>query len=164
MIRFFILRLVVLFGLIAQTTHAAIIINEIMYHPSSENSGEEWIELYNNAASPVSLTGWKLTSGVSFTFASSFIPANGYLVVAANSAAFSAKYPGVTNFVAGWTGNLSNRGNKITLTDNVGVNHDEVKYADDGDWADRYQDNPADLGHRGWNWSSQADGLGKTST
>jgi len=158
----FILRLFVIFGLVVPSARALVIINEIMYHPSSENPAEEWIELYNDGASAVSLTGWKFTSGVTYTFPSSSIPAGGYLVVAANAAAFTAKYPGVSNYVAGWTGKLSNSANKITLTNNVSVVQDEVKYSDDGDWADRYQDNPPDLGHRGWYWKSDADGYGKS--
>jgi hypothetical protein len=35
-----------------------VIINEIMYHASSQNVGDEWVELYDKGASPVNLTGW----------------------------------------------------------------------------------------------------------
>ena len=52
---------------------ASIVINEIMYHHHSvflatgtTPNAEEWVELYNRTASPVSLTGWKLRSGASF--------------------------------------------------------------------------------------------------
>ena len=98
---------------------ADVVISEIMYHPSSENPAEEYIELYNSGVAPVTLTGWQFTSGVTFTFPASSIPAGGYLVVAANSSAFAAKYPAVTNFVAGWTGQLSNSSNTITLRDSL---------------------------------------------
>ncbi|MGH7946764.1 MAG: lamin tail domain-containing protein, partial [Opitutaceae bacterium] len=138
-----------------------VVINEIMYHPSSERTTEEYIELHNTGASPVTLGGWAFTRGVSFTFPSVSIPAGGYLVVAADRAAFVAKYPAVTNFVAGWTGRLSNSANSIVLTDNRGVKIDEVDYADDGDWAVRERDD-LDGGHRGWRWRSQADGYGKS--
>ena len=114
---------------LAAFARADVLINEIMYHPSSENPAQEYIELYNSGAAPVTLTGWKFTNGVSFTFPVSSIAAGGYLAVAANSAAFTAKYPGVTNYVAGWTGQLSNSSNKITLTDPLLVKVDEVVLA-----------------------------------
>src|SRR5262245_14992276 len=65
---------------IAQT----VVINEIMYHPLQPVSGPEpvqfeYIELYNNASTNVSLAGWSFTKGVSFTFpAGASIPAGGY--------------------------------------------------------------------------------------
>ncbi|MEO7317738.1 MAG: lamin tail domain-containing protein, partial [Chthoniobacteraceae bacterium] len=151
-----------LFLTLSAAARADVLINEIMYHPSSENPAEEYIELYNSGAVPVALGGWKITSGVTFTFPAVSIPAGGYLVVASNQAAFTAKYSAVTNFVAGWTGQLSNSSNTITLRDLLLVKVDEVNYSDDGDWGQRERDNPADFGHRGWGWNSDADGLGKS--
>src|SRR5262245_53598566 len=109
-----------------------VVINEIMYHPASELESEEYIELCNTGAVAVNVSGWQFTSVVNFTIpaATPSIPAGGFLVVAANAAAFSAKYPTVTNFVAGWTGALSNSANSIELKDNLGVKIDEVDYAD----------------------------------
>ncbi len=152
----------VLLAFAALPGHAAIVINEIMYHPSSELVTEEYIEIYNTGTAPVILTGWKFTNGVAFTFPNVSIAAGGYLVVAANQAAFMSKYPGVTNYVAGWIGQLSNSGNRIELDDNLGAKIDEVSYADDGDWAVRKKETVADYGHKGWFWDSAADGLGKS--
>src|SRR3954471_976267 len=95
-----------------------VVVSEIMYHPQSENSAQEYLELYNPGATAVDLSGWQITSGVAFTFpAGSTIGAGGYLVVAANPAAFHALYPAVTNYIpsVGWIGQLSNSSNKITL-------------------------------------------------
>ena len=83
------------------TSRADVVINELMYHPSSENPAEEYIELFNNGAAAVDVSGWQFTSGVAFTIPPTpSIAPGGYLVVAANAAAFSAKYPGVTNVVS----------------------------------------------------------------
>src|SRR4030095_1062852 len=144
-------------------TRADIVINEIMYHPASELETEEYIELRNTGAVAVNVSGWQFTSGVQYTVpaATPSIPAGGFLVVAANAAAFTAKYPTVTNFVAGWTGQLSNSGNRIPLDAAFGTKRDEVAYADDGDWSVRDRDDP-DYGHRGWRWRSPADGFGKS--
>ena len=140
---------------------ADVVINEIMYHPSSERTTEEFIELHNTGPAPVNLEGWKLTSGVSFTFPNVSLPAGGYLVVAADRTAFAAKYPTVSNLVAGWSGQLSNAANTVVLADSRGVQVDMVDYADDGDWAARERDD-SDSGYRGWRWRSQADGHGRS--
>ena len=79
--------------LLTASASADVVINEIMYHPQSELTTEEYIEFYNTGASPVDVSGWKITSGVQFTFpASTSISAGGYLVVAANGPVFHAKY------------------------------------------------------------------------
>jgi hypothetical protein len=62
-----------------------IVINEIMYHPISENSDDEYLELYNRGGVAVNLGGWRFTDGISFRFPSNtMIAAGGYLVVARN--------------------------------------------------------------------------------
>jgi hypothetical protein len=42
--------------------------NEIMYHPISENNLEEYIELFNAGTNTVNLAGWRFVTGVRFTF------------------------------------------------------------------------------------------------
>ena len=44
-----------------------VVINEILYHPQSENPLEEFIELYNRGTNAVNLSGWRFAGGVSFT-------------------------------------------------------------------------------------------------
>lgn len=141
--------------------HIPIVINEIMYHPSSENSLEEFIELHNQGATVVNLAGWKFSSGVGFTFPNVSIPGGGYLAVAANVSAFRAKYPAVSNVVGGWTGMLSNSREDLDLDDASGQRVDRVEYADEGDWAVR-QRGRNDRGYRGWRWFAEHDGLGKS--
>ena len=67
-----------------------IVINEIMYNPSSDNQDEEYIELYNTSGLPETLyvdveqEAWKFTDGISFTFptgpAAVTIQPGGYLM------------------------------------------------------------------------------------
>jgi hypothetical protein len=45
-----------------------VVINELMYHPITENDDDQYIELFNRSGSPVNLSGWTLGDGVSFTF------------------------------------------------------------------------------------------------
>jgi hypothetical protein len=141
-------------------------ISEIMYHPphpasEAEDTRLEWVELFNGTAEPVNVGGWKLADAVDYVLPVVVLEAGGRLVVAADVNAFSARYPGVTNVVGGWTGWLSNSGERLALLDNLGVEIDAVTYADEGDWAVR-ELGPVDSGHRGWEWSDEADGGGKS--
>ncbi len=151
---------------------ADVVIDEIMYHPATENTAEEYIELYNSGAAPVDLSGWKFTSGVRYTVpAGTAIGAGAYLVVTANPATFHAKYPAVGNYIAssGWQtvvvglaqpngGILSNSADHIVLVNAAGAAMNDVRYADDGDWGVLRKDYFSDVNHRGWNWDSAADG------
>jgi hypothetical protein len=103
----------------------------------------------------VNLTGWSLTRGVNFTLPNVTLPAGGYLVVAANVPAFSAKYPGVANVVGGWTGRLGNSYESVELEDAQGQRIALVNYADQGEWGVRTEIS-------GWDWTSAADGLGSS--
>jgi hypothetical protein len=132
-----------------------------MYHPASERNEEEYLELVNRDLHPVSLAGWTLGGGVSFAFPAVQLEPGAYLVVAADLAAFSRKYPEVTNVVGGWRGVLSNTDEEIALRDATGTVVNRVHYADEGDWAVR-QRGPLDNGSRGWQWWAAHDGLGSS--
>jgi hypothetical protein len=117
-----------------------VVMSEIMYHPAPEMPEDvryEWIELHNKDTVPVNLNGWQLTKGVNYTFTNASIPAGGYLVVAANVAAFRTQYPSVTNVVGDWVGRLSNNGDDIHLRNALGDLIENVAYASQGDWATR---------------------------
>ncbi|MEX2187874.1 MAG: tandem-95 repeat protein, partial [Pirellulales bacterium] len=136
----------------------ALVINEVMYHPASENVLEEWIELKSIGSQAVNVAGWQLTAGVNFTFPSASVPAGGFLVVAADVAAFAAANPAFSGTViGGWTGQLSNSGETIELSDNFGQVVDTVAYADDGDWAIRRLV-PDVSSTSGWKWIAFHDG------
>ncbi|HEX5218058.1 MAG TPA: lamin tail domain-containing protein [Verrucomicrobiae bacterium] len=131
-----------------------VVINELMYHPITENDDDQYIELFNRSALPVNLSGWTLGGGVSFTFPSNTtIAGNGYVVVANVRSNFLANYPGVNpNLVFGdWSGNLSGGGERVTLgkpdslistngsvvaTNFFRIVVDEVTYEDGGRWGE----------------------------
>src|SRR5262245_29711456 len=95
-----------------------IVFNEIMYHPPGTNDLDQWFELYSRGTKPADISGWRISRGVEFTFGTgALIPAGGYLVVAADGPTFHARYPGVNNYVAGWSGNL---GHHLELSDASG--------------------------------------------
>ena len=147
---------------LATASRADLLITEINYRPGTtvvEATNAEFIEIYNTGGVAVALEGWQFTKGVSFTFPeASSVPAGGYIVVAANVAAFQAAYPAVTNVVGGWTGSLGNSGEKIELSNLALIVQDSVSYADEGDWALRVRE--ATWG--GWDWQSLAKTGGRT--
>lgn len=144
-----------------------VVISEIMYHPAPRagqlfgDPADEFIEIFNAGLLPVDLTDWQFTAGVDFTFPALTLQPGGYLAIAADLAAFAARYPGVANVVGGWTGQLSNSSEKIELSDAFGEVVNEVTYADSGDWAQRQfitlSDAPAS-----WEWVASHDGGGRS--
>ena len=78
-----------------------IVINEIMYHPASQDVREEFVELFNAGPTNVNLAGWTLSGGIAYTFPNTTLAAGGYLVVAAHMEAFTDLHPSVLNVVGG---------------------------------------------------------------
>ena len=134
---------------------STIVINEIMYHPPSEDVLDEYIELYNMGETVVDLTGWEFDRGVDFTFPAVTLGGGEYLVIAADVDQFNATYGNVAaNVIGGWQGQLSNRSEEIRLEDENNNRVDRVTYSDEGDWAIRRKQGD------GWVWVKPHDGGG----
>lgn len=114
---------------------STVVFNEIMYHPRATNEAQfEWIELHNQMAVDMDLSGWSLAGGVQFTFTEGTVLGGGkYLVVAGAPATFIAA-TGVTNVLGPFTGRLSNNGDTLELRNNNQRLMDAVNYGVDGDW------------------------------
>ncbi|MDG2122461.1 MAG: Ig-like domain-containing protein, partial [Verrucomicrobiales bacterium] len=138
----------------------AIAINEVMFHPSSENDAEEFIEISNTGPFPINLEGWTFTSGITFTFPEVSIGPGGLLVLAADPETFTATYgPDITP-LGPWIGSLSNRGERLRFKDDRGREADDITYFDQGEWATRVR---TDIGGEdGWAWSAPQDGGGSS--
>lgn len=113
----------------------AIVINELMIDPASQERDGEYIELYNNSGAPVNLGGWELDSAVRFTFPlNTMLPAGGYLVVAANLDYFTSTYGGGITAFGPYNGQLGNDGELLRLVDAEGNLADGLYYGVEGDW------------------------------
>ena len=131
-----------------------VVINEIMYHPISGESDDEYVELHNRGQTTVDLGLWSLDDGVSFTFprTTSLAP-GGYLVVAKNRTNLLARYPTLaanpSRVLGDYDGQLANGGERIALampdinlqtngttiiTNLFYIVVDEVTYGDGGRW------------------------------
>lgn len=131
----------------------SVVINEIMYHPISEDDDDAYVELYNRSSSAVDVSGWEFVDGINYTMpANTLIAANGYLVVARNAARLMTNYPNLNsgNTVGDYSGNLSHGGEHIELampdtvvstnstgisiTNTIHITVAEVNYSDGGRW------------------------------
>ena len=158
----------------------AIIITEIMYDPGSNDTREEYIEIFNNSAAPVALFGeaslpWKFTSGIDYTFpAWTTLPAFARMIIAKDVGAFMAAYtvaPGTT--VLGPYGGQLNDGEAIEISLPGDVDNDNVRYyirqervrydskspwpvGADGDGSALTRLDPAAYGNDATNWTASA--------
>ncbi len=130
-----------------------IVINEIMYAPISEESDDEYIELYNKGAGTVNIGGWRFTAGIDFKFPpNTMIPPDGYVVVARNATNLLSHYGNLSaaNTFGDFDGKLSRDGERVALskpdfdvttngsgqlvTNTLYIPVDEVTYGTGGRW------------------------------
>lgn len=143
-----------------------VVITEIMYNPDPANTGGEYLELHNITGSTVTLQDsvstetapdvfttdevpWKFSDGIEFVFpADTTIPAGGYLVIAADPAAFTAYYGAMPSgvevlgpFLNGSA--LSNGGEQVQIvrpgdqeygSDRYWIRTERVTYDDEAPW------------------------------
>jgi hypothetical protein len=112
-------------------------ITELQYHPSTNQTSGDWIELYNPGAQTVVTTGWILRDASDdreFLLPNSSIPAGGYLVISQDKAAFSAAYPAVNRVVGSFAFGLGNGGEAIRLYESIGTPVMRMAYEDQAPW------------------------------
>jgi len=130
-----------LFGLSFHGVEAAsfedkVVINEIMFNPSSvSDSRGEWFELYNSSENEIDLYGWTFTDGNydSFTIDEELsIKPDGYLVLGRNA---SEDLNGGVSIDYKYTGMyLSNSDDAIIVYDGCNVLVDSVTYSKGNDF------------------------------
>ncbi len=140
-------------------TGGDIVLNELFYHPTFEQSDEEWLELYNRGNRTINLSGWRLSDGVQFEFPPYLLRPGEYVVVCANPKIFRQKFS-ETPALGPWRGSLRDRGELVRILDAESRIADEVKYASEGDWGQRWR--VTEAGFPGWAWASLHDGLGNS--
>lgn len=111
----------------AAPSDSIVVFNEVMYHPA-DPVDSEWIELYNQMAVDVDMSGWQLSGGIDFSFPEgTILPGGSFLVVAANPATIAGS-------IGPFTGSLSNGGEKIELLNNSDRLMDSLRYDDESPW------------------------------
>lgn len=103
----------------AELRTEAVVINEIMYNPISGLDDDEFVELHNRGTTTVSLAGWRLESGIGFTFpANASLAPGGFAVVAKNRTRLLTNYAQLNagNTFGDLSGSLGNGGDRVVLT------------------------------------------------
>src|SRR5206468_3133946 len=94
----------------------------------------EWIELHNQQAADMDLSGWRLDHGIDYRFPEGTILKGGKdLVIAADPAAFQAA-TGVAGALGPFSGHLSNSGERVDLKERSGRVIDSISYDTKNDW------------------------------
>ncbi|MBN1125408.1 MAG: lamin tail domain-containing protein [Sedimentisphaerales bacterium] len=157
-----------LFAAMVSASDSVVVFNEIMYHPASEESRMEWIELHNQLVVDVDLSGWSVTGGIDYVFPTgAVISAGGYLVVAVSPEDL-ALVTGLTDVNGPFVGRLSNSGESLRLRNNSNRIMDEIEYADGGHWPvapdgsgvslAKIDPDQAGPSPENWTWSRQVGG------
>ena len=95
-----------------------IVINEIMYHPVSEDDEDQYVELYNAGTNSVDLGGWRFVAGIDYEFPSfTRLDAGQYLVIARNAQRLRANYTqlNAANALGNFSGRLAHNGERLAL-------------------------------------------------
>jgi len=134
---------------------AQMVISEIMYDLEGSDGGREWVEIHNNSAGEVDISGWaffendvhhKLTSVMGDTTLSS----GGYAVIADNAGAFLQDWPNFSGILFDSSFSLKNSGETIALRDSSKVEIDAVTYSPD--WGAGGDGNSLQLVSGSGNW------------
>ena len=154
---------------------SVVVFNEIMYHPLTNETQLEWVELQNQFSVDVDMSGWRI-DGVEYTFPlGTIINPRSTNMFVKDKTAFSAAYGSSIPVFAEFPGTLDPAGEKIALvkpgaTPAQDVQVDALRYEPRSPWPtnglgtgmalqviDPTQDNsrPSNWGEpQGWRWSS----------
>ena len=165
--------LTVLLMLLAVNLYSQVVINEVMYAPTSP--AKEWFEIYNTSNTPVSLQNWKWKDAATsnpfrtVTTLSISLGANSFAIICEDSANFKSTFPGVTGLIlqsSGWNA-LNNTGNEsIVLQNGTSVLIDSLGYTNT--WGggtggfSLEKINPAGATNQQSNWGTSIDPLKAT--
>lgn len=112
-----------------------VIFNEILYNPPGGGDALQFVELFNRGLTESDLSSWAFTKGIKFTFPmGTKIAPQSYIVVARDTAAFTAHYGPQLPVLGPFEGRLSHKGETIELSNAAGEAIDTLAYSDEGAW------------------------------
>ena len=111
----------------------ALVFNEIMYHPATNEPAMEWVEFRNQLAVDLDVSDWSISGGIDYKFpVDTVVRGRGFIVVAVSPASLMAA-TGV--YALGpFVGRLGNNGDTLRLHNNSGRVVDEMTYDVEVDW------------------------------
>lgn len=110
-----------------------VVISEIHYHAVSDLDTDDFLELANTSSSPVNISGWSFSAGITATIpAGTTLAPGAYYVLSSSASRFQTLYGFAPDAI--YTGKLSNSGEAVTLVDTALAVVDTVTYADLPPW------------------------------
>ncbi|MCX6164555.1 MAG: lamin tail domain-containing protein, partial [Ignavibacteriae bacterium] len=151
---------------IIYSLNSQVVINEVMYAPTSETE-QEWFEIYNSGTYPINLLNWKWKDATStlriISTISKFIDQHEYAIICQDSAAVRQYHPGFSGliFQTSWS-TLNNDTDNVVLIDGsvTGIRIDSLRYISSWGGKDGYsleRKNPVGLTNDSTNWGTSID-------
>ena len=145
-----------------------VVINEIAWAGSVDNSNDEWIELYNPSSAAVDLAGWYIEDdyATQYLIEAGVIPAKGYFLIEDTEASVASVSADALIGIS-----LSNSGDTLILKDSSGVAIDTVN-SGGGAWyggdnlakASMERIDPFSGGDSAGNWADASMGNGSVGS
>jgi Concanavalin A-like lectin/glucanases superfamily/Lamin Tail Domain/CotH kinase protein len=147
---------------------SAVVFNEVMYHPATNEAAMEWVELHNLMSVDMDISGWTLAGGIDYQFPEGTIVAGGGYLVIASSPSILMAASSATNVLGPFSGRLSNSGETLELRNNNNRIVDSLAYGVEGDWPVAPDGSGVSLAKRipngatqepkNWTWGEQIGG------
>lgn len=105
-----------------------------MYDPIGSDTGNEWVEIYNNENASANLTGWKFTEGgtnhnLAFFENNFLLPPNEYAVIVSDNESFLSAHPNFSAMLIKSAFSLSNTGENLVLKNKANEIQDNATYS-----------------------------------
>ena len=115
-----------------------IVISEINFNNDSTLNAGDWVELHNISDVDIYLGGYQFGNEVFYNKYTlpqgTMIPADGFLVLAQDTAQFKNIHPDVDNFIGPFVFSLQNEGDSISLTNVIGNVMTAFRFEDKRPW------------------------------
>ncbi len=138
---------------------AAVIVNEICWMGNAVSANDEWIELFNNGQSEISLDGWLLKSADEKLKINlkGIIPGQGFFLLERTD---DTTLPDITADLI-YKGSLSNNGEALILIDNNGIIIDQIDCQTGWPAGDNKTKQTMERAENGWQTSPEPGGTPK---
>ena len=139
----------------ANSADTVLTFNEIMYHPSTNEAGLEWIEFYNQEAVDIDISNWRLGGDTDYIFPNGTrVAGRSYIVLARSPATLMATTGLSSNVFGPFVSPLNNQGGTLNLYNNSGRLMDTVTFGTSGDWPVTPDGAGPSLAKRDHDWGS----------
>lgn len=141
----------------ASSADTVLVFNEIMYHPSTNEAGMEYIEFYNQMAVDIDISNWRVSGDTDYTFPNGTrVAGRSYIVLARDPTQLKAATGLSSNVFGPFVSPLNNQGGTLELFNNSGRSMDTISFGTDGDWPVTPDGAGPSLAKRDHDWGSSS--------